>query len=270
MKHRLAFAPFLAPLLSAIAGAGEPRAIEPSSVQPHTLFHPTPRDEWRELSPDRPDTTESPITVDAGAWVVEASYFDWRRDGGVDTYTVMATNLKVGLTDRIDLQTVFDAYTWEETGAEGFSDVTLRLKYNVWGNDGGKTAFALFPFMKIPTDTAISNGEVEGGLILPFSTDLTDGIGLGLMAEFDAVHDGIDDYDLEFVHSAVLGFDITDRLGLFTEYVGVAGPGDYEAYISGGATFSITDDLVFDTGVQLGLNDAAEDLGVFGGFTKRI
>lgn len=270
MKHRLSVAPILGSIFSALAEAGDPVPIEPSSVRHHTLFDPTPREEWRELSPDRPDTTESPITVDAGAWVVEASYFDWRRDGGGDTYTVMATNLKVGLTDRIDLQTVFDTYTWEEAGAEGFGDVTLRLKYNVWGNDGGSTAFALFPFVKIPTDTAISNGEVEGGLILPFSTDLAEGIGLGLMAEFDAVHDGIDDYDLEFVHSAVLGFDVTDRLGLFTEYVGVAGPGDYEAYFSGGATFSVTDDLVFDTGLQLGLNDPAEDLGVFGGFTKRF
>lgn len=270
MRHTLTFAPILGSIFSAIAEAGDPIPTEPSSVAAHTLFHPTPRSEWRQLAPDRPDTTESPITVDAGAWVVEASYFDWRRDGGDDTYTVMATNVKVGLTDRVDLQTVFDAYTWEDAGAEGFSDVTLRLKYNVWGNDGGKTAFALFPFVKIPTDTAISNGEVEGGLILPFSTDLAEGIGLGLMAEFDAVHDGVDDYDLEFVHSAVLGFDVTDRLGLFTEYVGVAGPGDYEACFSSGVTFSVTADLVFDTGVQVGLNDAAEDIGLFGGFTKRF
>lgn len=186
----------------------------------------------------------------------------------------MATNLKVGLTERIDLQTVFDAYTWEDpatgAGAEGFSDVTLRLKYNVWGNDGGNSAFALFPFVKIPTDTAISNGEVEGGLILPFSTDLAEGVGLGLMAEFDAVHDGIDGYDLEFVHSAVLGFDVTDRLGVFTEYVGVAGPAPYQAYLAGGATFSVNGDLVFDAGVQVGLNGAAEDIGLFGGFTRRF
>lgn len=90
------------------------------------------------------------------------------------------------------------------------------------------------------------------------------------MAEFDAVHDGVDDYDLEFLHSAVLGFDVTDRLGLFTEYVGVAGSGDYQAYFSSGVTFSVTEDLVFDSGVQVGLNDAAEDIGVFGGFTKRF
>jgi len=276
MKHTLTFLPLLVAggLTTFLSEAGDPLPALPSSVAPYTLFNPTPRDQWRDLSPDRPDTTESPVTVDAGAWVVEASYFDWRRDQGDDTYTVMATNLKVGLTDRIDLQTVFDAYTREDpatgAGAEGFSDVTLRLKYNVWGNDGGKTGFALFPFIKIPTDTAVSNGEVEGGLILPYSVDLADGIGLGLMAEFDAVHDGIDDYDLEFVHSAVLGFDVTDRIGLFTEYVGVAGPGAYQAYASGGATFSLSDDLVFDAGVQVGLNGAAEDIGVFGGFTRRF
>lgn len=275
MKPTLSLTSLLGPMLAAVASAGEPIApTEPSRSGPYTLFNPTPRDQWRELSPDRPDTTESPITVDAGAWVVEASYFDWTRDRGDDTYTVMSTNLKVGLTERIDLQTVFDAYTWEDpatgAGTEGFGDVTMRLKYNLWGDDGGKTAFALFPFVTIPTGTDLSTGEVEGGLILPYSIDLDAGPSLGLMAEFDAVHDGIDDYDLEFVHSAVLGFDLTDRLGLYTEYVGVAGPGDYEAYFSNGVTFSVTADLIFDAGAQVGLNDAAEDIGVFGGFTKRF
>lgn len=186
----------------------------------------------------------------------------------------MVTNLKVGLTDRIDFQTVFAVYTWEDPptgfGSEGFSDVTLRLKYNVWGNEGNKTGFALFPFLKIPTDTAVSNGEVEGGLILPYSFELADGIGFGLMVEFDAVHDGVDDYDLEFVHSAVLGFDLTGQIGLFTEYVGVSGPTPYQAYTSTGLTFSLNSDYVLDAGVQIGLNDAAEDVGVFAGFTRRF
>lgn len=31
-----------------------------------TLFHPTPAEYLRELSPDRPDKTESPCAVDAG------------------------------------------------------------------------------------------------------------------------------------------------------------------------------------------------------------
>ncbi len=272
MKPALTLTLLLAFGMELCINAGDPIPDHRSSTN-YTLFNPTPREEWRDLSPDRPDTTESPVTVDAGAWVVEASYFDWRRDGGDDTYTVMATNLKVGLTDRIDLQTVFDAYTRMDpatgAGAEGFSDVTLRLKYNVWGNEGESTGFAIFPFVKIPTGTELSNGEVEGGLILPFSIDLAEGVGLGLMAEIDWVHDGVADYDVEFVHSAVLGLDLTDQLGLFVEYVGVNGPAPYQAYASTGLTFSLSDDFVLDAGVQIGLNDAAEDLGVFGGFTKR-
>ena len=241
----------------------------------YTIFDPTPRELWRDLSPDRPDATESPYTVDAGAIVIEASYFDWRRNGGDESHTVMASNLKVGLTNDTDLQLVFDTFTWENprtgAGAEGFGDVQLRLKHNVWGNDGGDTAFAIFPFIKIPTGTALSNGEVEGGLILPFGMDLADGVGLGLMAEIDAVYDeGSDDHDVEFLHSAVLGFDLSERLGLFTEYIGITGPSPYEAYFAGGFTLSLGDDLVLDWGTQVGLNDAAEDLGVFGGFTKRF
>lgn len=259
---------------SPLLGGAPILTTEPSRAGAYTLFNPTPREQWRELSPDRPDATESPITVDAGAFVVEASLLDWTRDRGDETFTVMSTNFKIGLTDRMDLQTVIDAYIHENPatgiGAEGFGDVTLRLKYNVWGNDGGSSAFALFPFVKIPTGTEVSNGELEGGLILPFSTDLAEGVGLGLMAEFDAVHDGVDGYDLEFLHSAVLGFDLTESLGMFVEYIGVTGPSPYQPYLASGFTLGLSPDLVLDCGVKLGLNDHAEDLGVFAGFTKRF
>ncbi|MCG8603250.1 MAG: transporter [Verrucomicrobiales bacterium] len=271
------------PLLATLAAsAGDPvdygkAPADPSMVDKsgYTLFNPTPRELWRDLSPDRPDATESPVTVDAGAWVVEASYLDWRRDNGDESYTVMATNLKLGLTNDTDLQFVFDSYTWENpaagAGSEGFGDVQLRLKHNLWGNEGGSNAFAIFPFVKIPTGTPLSNGEVEGGLILPFGMDLTDGIGLGLMAEIDAVYNDVTlDHDIEFLHSAVLGIDLTDRLGMFTEYIGITGPSTYQAYFAGGFTLSLSEDLVLDWGTQVGLNDNSEDLGIFGGFTKRF
>lgn len=90
------------------------------------------------------------------------------------------------------------------------------------------------------------------------------------MAEFNAVHDGAKAFDLEFLHSAALGFEITDRLGLFAEYVGIVGPGAYQVYGAGGMSFSLPADLIFDFGVQVGLNDAADDLGVFGGLTQRF
>ncbi|MEM7697550.1 MAG: transporter [Verrucomicrobiota bacterium] len=241
----------------------------------YSLANPTPDNALRELSPDRPDATESPITVDAGRFAVEVSYFDWGRDGGDDTYTILATNFKVGINHRTDLQFVFDSLVLErpEDGTEqtDFGDVQIRLKYNLFGNDSDGPALALFPFVTIPTDTAVSSGEWEGGLIVPFAMPLTDGIGLGLMAEFDAVYDDDQDrHEFEFLHSAVLGIDLTEQLGAFVEYIGIAGEASYEAYFSGGFTYGISENLVLDWGTTIGLNDAADDLAVFGGFTKRF
>lgn len=249
-----------------------PPAVDKSQ---YTLFNPTPDSLLRDLSPDRPDATESPLTVDAGRYAVEVSFFDWRRDGRDEAFTTMATNFKVGLTHDIDFQTVFDLHTWDRPAAgpdaDGFSDIQFRLKWNLWGNDGGDTALALFPFVKVPTGSSLSNDEWEGGLIVPFSADIADGVGLGLMAEFDAVYDDTTlDHEFEFLHSAVLGFDLTEQLGLFTEYIGITGETPYQAYFAGGFTCTVNEDLILDCGTQVGLNDEAEDLGLFFGMTKRF
>jgi hypothetical protein len=255
--------------------SGAPTPHEVADKRSYHLFNPTPPELLRELSPDRPDATESPLTVDAGHFVFEVSLFDWRHDGGDDAYTLMSTNFKVGLTNRTDLQFVFDAYSWERPessdAAEGFGDIQLRLKQNLWGNDEGDSALALFPYVKIPTGTELSNDEWEGGLIVPFSTQLTDRVGLGLMAELDVVYDDeIHDHELKFLHSAVLGIDVTERFGTFVEYVGISGDTNYEAYGAGGFTFSVNQDFVLDCGLQVGLNDSAEELGIFAGFTRRF
>ena len=240
----------------------------------YNIFDPVPTEDMRELSADRPDVTESPITVDAGHIQIEASVFDWRRDGRDDTFTLMSTNLKFGLTDDIDLQFVFDSYGWENNAgpvpdAEGFGDVTLRMKWNLWGNDEGDTAFALFPFVKIPTAAGLGSDTWEGGLILPFGMTLENGLSLGLMAEVDIVDDGAGGHEFEFLHSAAIGFDLTEKLGSYVEYVGVIGEHFYAPALSGGLTYAVNDNLVLDLGTQLGLNSHAEDVALFSGFTVR-
>ncbi|HEY5893466.1 MAG TPA: transporter [Chthoniobacterales bacterium] len=263
-------------------------AAPPSSPNKsqYNLFHPTPRDLLRDLAPDRPDTTESPVTVDAGHFQIETSFFDYSRDKSdgtrTEVFTYSSLNLKVGLTNSMDAQLLFDAYTIEESKDRetdqtekpgSFSDITFRLKVNVWGNDGGKTAFAIFPFVEIPTGTKLSSDRVEGGLILPFSMGINDRLDFGAMLETDAVYNpDTDTYELAVVHTAVLGVAIADPVHLYLEYVGSAGTGEqrYQATFSGGLTFPVTPDLQLDAGVRLGLNDAAEDFGCFTGMTMRF
>ncbi len=182
--------------------------------------------------------------------------------------------MKLGLTEATDLQLVLDSYSWLDSSdgtddLQGFGDVQVRLKWNLWGNDGGVDAFAFMPYLKFPTKTDVSNGEWEGGLILPYARSLTDRVGLGLMAELDFVADDDGDLDSEFLYSAVLGFEVTSRMGAFVEYVGVIRDEGDPALANVGTTYEVLGDFVLDAGLRLGLNDDTEDLGVFVGFTLR-
>ena len=114
----------------------------------YTLFNPTPKDQMREMSTDRPDTTESPYSVDAGHFQVEVealSYGRSKRDG-VTTKTISSSaNVKAGICNRSDLQVVVEYFrsvdasgngtNFDETG---IGDMDIRYKYNLWGNDGGR------------------------------------------------------------------------------------------------------------------------------------
>ncbi len=276
---------FVCGMIQLFAGDPESSQLPAESARPHYWFNPVPDSELRDLSADRPDGTESPITVDAGHLQLEISFLDWAFDdlsdgGEFEAYVFAAANLKFGLWENTDLQVVFDVYTHEETRStdaptetvEGLSDVQLRLKHNVWGNDGGRTAFGLLPFIKIPTGSQLSNDEIEGGIAFPFALDLCDRVGLGLMPEVDVVFDPFTgEHELEFFHTAVLGFEVTEQLGLYTEYIGIASPlSPYQAHFSGGMTFALDDDTVLDAGVVAGLNDAARDLQLFTGITIRF
>ena len=174
-----------AALASLLAAAG-PAAGEDDRTKAksgYTLFRPTPRDLMRPLSTDRPDATESPYTVDAGHLQLEADVVAYLRDVGRDDgahlrgWAFPITNLKLGLTNGIDAQLVVETFRWEENtdaGSEatvdGFGDLVLRGKFNLWGNDEGPTAFALLPFVKFPTagEGLLPRGPSRGQKFYPY------------------------------------------------------------------------------------------------------
>ena len=285
---------FLAAVLGSVIPSARGQTAPAGEKSSYTLFNPTPRERMREMSTDRPDTTESPYTVDAGHVQFELSLFDYARndDDGVRTESVavLPANVKLGLLNNVDVQFVFTPYTREETEggggagdelAEGFSDDTqVRLKINLWGNDGpapglGDTAFAVMPFVKFPTGSdELSNDHVEGGVILPLAVALPGGVNLGLMAELDVVYNEADDgYGLDFVHTATVGRDLVGALAGYVEYIGIAPHdtgGTYQAIASGGLTYAVTDDWVLDVGGTVGLSDSADDFTVFAGTSFRF
>jgi len=253
----------------------------------YTLFNPTPRDQMREMSTDRPDVTESANTVDAGHFQAELSLVEWTHDeaGGVeaDQINALPMNLKLGLLNNVDLQLVLDPYVNVRVKVEGggsartdgFGDTQLRVKINLWGNDSGDTALALMPYIKFPTASDdLGNDHVEGGLIVPFSIALPAEFELAAMAEFDVLRDDEDDgYGWGILHTVSLSRGLTDQLGAFVEYIGFA-PSDlgmgYQAAVGAGLTYALTPDLQLDAAATIGISDSAEDFNLRIGLSFRI
>ena len=245
----------------------------------NSLFDPTPRDEWRAMSADRPDFTESPTTVDAGVRQLELSFFDYTRGSDADdTLAFIPLNLKIGLRHNMDLQLVVMPTVWQNSkddGGHGVGDTELRLKINLWGNDGAVTAMALMPYLKVPTASGhLGNGKVEGGFIVPFALSLTDRLGLGLMLEVDGVYDeGEDRYDADVIVSGVLGYQTETPVAFYVEGILLAkGANDHEleAILGVGATYAIDANTQLDIGCNLGLSESVDDFNIFSGVTVRF
>ena len=257
----------------------------------YSLVNPTPRALLRELSTDRPDQTESPYTVDAGHWQVELDFFNHTRDhgtsGGGDVHrrdwSLAPVNLKVGLTNRVDLQLMIDPHVSSRVEdriagttvkASGFGDVVTRLKVNFWGNDGGSTAFALMPFVKWPLSASgIRNGETEGGIILILGFDLPAGWGSAAMTELDIVSDGMGGRATEWINTITFAHDLTARLGGYLEFVAVTGdaPGfKWQGQFDAGLTYALSAHTQLDLGCNFGVTESAPDYQPFVGLSRRF
>lgn len=229
----------------------------------------------RPLSTDRPDTTESPHTVDAGRFQFEMEVIAWTRDGGSDTLSLSELNAKYGLTPSTDLHLVVPFYTRESSGPAGFGDLTLRLKHNLWGNDSGSTAFAIMPFLKLPTaSNSLSNGAFEGGITLPFATEGPGDWGFGFMAELELAEDEDGSgHHLALLASAVASHPLTEKLAAFGEFALIEAFDDdtrTEAYFNAGFTFALATTCQLDGGLRIGLTSASTDLTPFLGISRKF
>lgn len=245
------------------------------------------------MSTDRPDTTESAYSLDAGHVQFELSIVDYTRDRRNDdnetreSVAIAPMLVKVGLTNRTDLQLGINPYSIDRAESrddgttsetEGFSDTIVRLKVNLWGNDDTgewATAMAVMPYISIPTGRdGLSSRHLDGGLIVPFAVSLPADFSMGIMAQLDWLRSQEDDRTVfDFVHTATISHDLIGDLGGYIEYAGFANLNHdekYRGYFDAGLTYAINDDVQLDGGVRIGLTRAADDLGLFLGLSWRF
>ena len=253
-----------------------------------TLFNPVPDALLRELSPDRPDKTESPYTVDAGHFQLEMDFanYTYAQADGTTTkaWNVAPFNLKAGLCNHVDLQFVFDNYlnvrtenraAGTATTQSGIGDFTTRLKINLWGDDCGQTAFALLPFVKFPTSSdGLGNNAVEGGVIFPLAVKLPADFDLGLETAFSCLRDEDDgNQHADFINSVTIDHAIIGKLSGYLEFFSDISAERHAGWIGTvdtGLEFLVTENLQLDCGCNFGVTRAADDFNPFAGITIRF
>lgn len=248
----------------------------------YNLFNPTPKDKMREFITDRPDKTEAAYTVDAGHFQHETdllNYVQDSRDGATSsTLLVAAPNLKVGLTHSTDLQVVAQSFLYDQSSnpkekRSGYGDTVIRLKQNIWGNDGGDTALALMPYIKLPTNRKdLGNDKVEGGLIIPFALNFFEDYGIGGMTQIDYLRKDDDSGNyFQFVNSLTVGTDITESLGGYSEvWSATSYESGFQVTVDFGLTYSICENSIIDAGVNIGTTNSADDINPFLGLSQRF
>lgn len=255
------------------------------------LFNPVPKEKMHDFATDRPDRTESPITVDAGHFQIETDFIVINQNqttvSGQEIKTsgfgVMVSNLKAGLTDNIDFQVVLTPYVTGKASVNGvdtqdlsgFGDTTLRLKWNLIGNNEGDFSFGLMPFMTLPTSSGgMGHKKIEAGLIAPFGLSLPNEWEMGGMFQYNRAKNDADDvFHHEYVTSLTMGHSVYGDFDGYVEFwnqISSELDSKWEATLDFGLLYHVAKDVQLDAGVNIGITEATDDLNPFLGISARF
>ena len=278
-------------LFVAVPAAAEP--AETAEPQPdksgYSLFDPVPDSRMRDFAPDRPAKTTGPTTVDAGHVQYELDFasYNFQSSDGIHSRSWVAPNptIKIGLTNSLDLQlnmapytgvSVSDSRTRTSSTVEGVGDLVVRAKWNLGGNEGGKTAFAIIPFIKVPTaPNGIGNGATEGGALASLQVSLPKGLSLVLNSEVDALKDSLPDgHHTRYVNAAALTVPVVKDVSFTTEIWSSVDRDPagtvVQASIDAAFAWTVRPNLQLDVGANFGLNAATPRFELYGGLAQRF
>jgi hypothetical protein len=197
------------------------------------------------------------------------------QDGGKQNETTF--NPLYGVLDWIEADVVFALLDLRPDPGQnefGMGDTLLFSKIKILGDNSyfGKNEYlpeiALEPSVLIPTgDEAkgLGGGKIQFGILLVLEKHFWKVAGRANFGHFASNETTFNEnFVNQFFYGVQIDFPVfTDRLRLGTELTGEFGE-DIGAPLFSltGFIFQITNDIVLDAGVELGLNDAGVELGV--------
>ncbi len=237
-----------------------------------------------DLVTDRPDQTESSLTVMPGLVQLEAgwTFVSAAADGvSVKSHSVPQTLIRIGIVHGLEARLGFAGWTrlalTDSTSESGFGGVDLGFKYHLLDGSGVRPDIGLLAAVALPIGSSrFRSARADPSVRLAFANALTERIGLGYNVgasvrsfqagqEIRTVVNGI--------YTVVLGIGLTDRVGVFIESFGALELSDGEASVhalDGGITMALLHNLQIDVSGGVGLNAPADDWFIAAGISLRV
>jgi len=224
--------------------------------------------ERADLVTDRPDFTESPVTVPRGSVQVETGS-TWERAGGVSSLTAPEVLLRWGSWGTVELRLGLPDYvrafeTWSRSDASLGLKVGLR-RFGAWET-------ALIETLMLPVGDAVIGADdgVAGQFILTTGRDLGDRMSVGSQVSA-TLGTGDSANKVDFGSTVVLGMGLTDRVATFAELAldGLEDRGRALVFHHGYA-WQVSPLLQLDVHAAYGLTDSAPSAQVGVGLATRF
>lgn len=221
------------------------------------------------LVTDRPDFTESALSVDPGFFQLEfgATWFEADDD---NVMTLPEALLRVGLSDRWELRLAPGSWLEiDRPGREDLSGVTnARVGFKVElvqavADVLGGMDLALIGTTTVPTgDDDLVSGRWQPEIVLAAGWGLTDRVSLGSNLGVARLDDDGEWFTAAWI-SGVIGVAVRDRWGAFFElfvFNAERDDGPETVTLQTGATYLFSDDLQFDARIARRLSTEGPDM----------
>lgn len=202
----------------------------------------------RPLATDRPDFTESALTILGGQFQFEGgSTFQWTRDGRSVGFPEGL--LRYGITDFTELRFGVPDYNFSRSDrrdGHGFSDWNIGLSLMLGPLPNGDN-LSFIPALNIPVgEPGYSSDSLDPEAKLCWTRELGETWNISLMeAPLWTTIDS--DRKLAYQQTVSLGHELAESLGMFLEYAGNFAEEQRVAHIAhAGFTFSPDEDSQFD------------------------
>ena len=233
-----------------------------------------------DLVTDRPDQTESSLTVMPGLVQIEAGW-TFVSAGAEKSHSVPQTLIRIGIVHGLEARLGFAGWTrlalTDSTSESGFGGVDLGFKYHLLDGSGVRPDVGLLAAVALPIGSSrFRLPRADPSVRLAFANTLTERIGLGynVGASVRSVRASQEIRTLvNGIYTVVLGIGLTDRVGVFIESFGALELSDGEASVhalDGGVTMALLQNLQIDVSGGVGLNAAADDWFIGAGISLRV